>query len=222
MDERPRADGDLLTSPARGLAVAAAMLVVVAALTLLVAADVSNPPLLARLDARWRDLLHAPAPWIERPSEWLYLLGGGWIMAPLRVAVAIWLIARRRWVDLAAWLGAWLVADLVTQLLKPGLGRLRPDLSAATSFPSGHAKTAAQVAVGSVLVATSPWRSRAWAWSLAIAWIVAMSVSRTVLSDHYLSDVVAGSLLGAGCAVGVAAAVQLVRDRRLARHPVPG
>jgi membrane-associated phospholipid phosphatase len=48
-------------------------------------------------------------------------------------------------------------------------------------------------------------------------WIVAVSVSRTALADHYLSDVVAGSLLGAGCAIGVAALAQGGRDRRVAR-----
>jgi membrane-associated phospholipid phosphatase len=48
-----------------------------------------------------------------------------------------------------------------------------------------------------------------------------MAASRTVLVDHYLSDVVAGSLLGAGCAVGTAAWLQLARDRRVARSTPP-
>jgi len=47
-----------------------------------------------------------------------------------------------------------------------------------------------------VLVATSPWRSRAVPWALAVLWIVAMALSRTVLDEHWLSDVVAGALLG--------------------------
>jgi membrane-associated phospholipid phosphatase len=64
------------------------------------------------------------------------------------------------------------------------------------------------VAIGLVLVATSPWRSRAWAWALASAWIVAMGFSRTVLDQHWTSDVVAGALLGAGSAFLVAGLVQ--------------
>lgn len=199
-----------------------AMLVVVVALTFLVTRNTDSPPGLAGLDARWRDLVEPAEAWQERLSEWLYIAGGGAVMAPLRIAVALWLILRRRWIDLAAWLGAWAIADLVTQVLKPGVGRIRPDLRNAASFPSGHAKSAAQVGIGLVLITTSPWRSRAWAWTLAVAWIVAMSLSRTILVDHFLSDVIAGSLLGAASAVGVAALLQLFRDRRLARAPAPG
>lgn len=221
--DRPRRDGDLLRDPRRGAVAATGLLTTVATMALLVAIETTSPPILDGLDARWRDLVEPAGAWPERVSEWLYIVGSGWIMVPLRIVVAIWLIVRRRWVDLAAWLGAWAVADLITQVLKPGIGRMRPDLSNAASFPSGHAKSAAQVAVGMVLVATSPWRSRAWAWALAAAWIVAMALSRTILVDHHLSDVIAGSLLGAGCAAGVAALAQLSRDRRLSapRGTVP-
>ncbi|MGZ8626713.1 MAG: phosphatase PAP2 family protein, partial [Actinomycetota bacterium] len=149
----------------------------------------------------------------------------GWCMVTLRVAVAVWLLARKRYTALAAWLLGWALADLVTFGLKPAIGRLRPDGSNFTSFPSGHAKTAAQVAAGMVLVLTSPQRSRALAWTLAAAWIVAIAASRTVLNEHYLSDVVAGTLLGAGSAVLAAAYMQ--RSRRVlsaaaAGAPRPG
>jgi undecaprenyl-diphosphatase len=134
-------------------------------------------------------------------------------MVPLRIVVALWLIVRRRRFDLAVWLLAWVAADALTFALKPGIGRLRPGTTDASSFPSAHAKTAAQVAIGLVLVTTRPWRSRAVPWALAVTWIVAMALSRTILDEHWLSDVVAGTLLGAGCAVGVAALVQRRRDR---------
>jgi undecaprenyl-diphosphatase len=220
-DPRARRDGDLLRDPRRGAWAATVMLVAAAGLTILVVADIAAPPGLADLDAWWRDLIEPSDAWAERVSEWLYVVGGGAVMAPLRIGVAAWLAVRRRWVDLAAWLGAWAVADLVTQMLKAGVGRTRPDLTNAASFPSGHAKSAAQVAIGLVLIATSPWRPRAWAWAAALAWILAMCLSRTILADHYLSDVVAGSLLGAGCALGVAGLAQMGRDRRLARGTPP-
>ena len=57
------------------------------------------------------------------------------------------------------------------------------------------------------------------AWALALAWIVAMAVSRTVLDEHWLSDVVAGSLLGAACAVGALGAVGAVRRARHESSP---
>jgi undecaprenyl-diphosphatase len=132
--------------------------------------------------------------------------------------VAAWLVVRRRRWDLAAWLLGWALADLLTAALKPGLARERPTATDPanpfTSFPSAHAKTAAQVAVGLVLVATSPWRPRRAWYGLAVVWIAAMALSRTVVDHHWLSDAVAGSLLGAGAAVLAAAIVRAVRDRR--------
>jgi membrane-associated phospholipid phosphatase len=175
---------------------------VFAVLTVLVAFDASDPPLLGGIDRAWRSLaLEAPG-WAETISRWLKLLGAGLVMVPLRIAVAMWLLARRRYPALGAWLLAWAAADLVTFALKPSIGRVRPDGSSATSFPSAHAKTAAQVAVGLALMAAASGRRRTFAWVLAVVWVVAMGVSRTVLDEHWLSDVVAGSALGAACALG--------------------
>jgi membrane-associated phospholipid phosphatase len=215
----PRRDGDLLRDPRRGLLVAGLLLLGVAVLTVPVVVDRGAPPLLDGIDRWWRDFARPPSPWAESASQVLKVLGSGLVMVPLRVAVAAWLLVRRRYVDLAAWLLAWAAADLLTLAMKPTIARMRPDLSHASSFPSAHAKTAAQVAVGLVLVATSPWRRRVLPWTLAVAWIVAMGVSRTLLDEHFFSDVVTGSMLGAGCAVGVAALVQRRRDRREARAP---
>ncbi len=187
------------------------MLGVAGVFTSLVAVDPGSPPLVGGIDRTWRELaLEAPG-WLQGVSRALKVLGSGLVMVPLRIAVAMWLVARRRRYDLAAWLFAWAIADLLTFALKPAIDRVRPDGSDASSFPSAHAKTAAQVAFGLVLVLTSPWRKRTAWWLVAVAWTVAMAASRTVLDEHWLSDVVAGSLLGAGCAIGVAAVMQLRR-----------
>jgi hypothetical protein len=144
---------DLLRDPRRGLRVAALLLLGVAVLTVPVALDRSAPPLLDGIDRWWRDLALPPPSGLGSVSETLKLLGSGLVMVPLRVAVAAWLFVRRRYVDLAAWLLAWVAADLLTLLLKPAIGRVRPDFSHATSFPSAHAKTAAQA-----VVAPCSWR----------------------------------------------------------------
>jgi membrane-associated phospholipid phosphatase len=169
-------------------------------LAVLVAIDPFDPPVLGTLDRAWRDrALDAPSIAVAI-SRWLKALGSGWVMVPVRLVVAVWLLVKRRRSDLAVWLIAWALADVATGVLKPAIGRPHPDGAGSTSFPSAHAKTAAQVALASVLLLTRPrTRARASAWGAAAVWVVAMAASRTVLDEHWLSDVAAGSLLGAGC-----------------------
>lgn len=196
------------------MAAAVTLGAVVAALAVLVALDPPDPPLVGGIDRAWRDLaLEAPR-WVVTVSEWLKTLGAGIVMVPLRIAVGMWLLTRRRYAALEAWLLAWLVADLVTFAIKPWIARVRPDGSSATSFPSAHAKTAAQMAVGLALLVRGSGGRRALAWGLALAWVVAMAVSRTVLDEHWLSDVAAGSALGAACALGAVWVVAAIERRR--------
>ena len=66
------------------------------------------------------------------------------------------------------------------------------------SFPSGHAARAALLAV--LLAAWGP----AWAAPIAVVWAPLVSLARVALGVHYLSDVVAGAILGlAAAAVAV-------------------
>jgi len=79
------------------------------------------------------------------------------------------------------------------------------------SFPSGHAVATASIGVALVLVSmhAGPHRRR---WELvAAAAAFVMALSRVYLSAHWLSDVVAGTLLGVGVALGSAALVTEVR-----------
>lgn len=50
----------------------------------------------------------------------------------------------------------------------------------------------------------------------AVCLAAAVALSRTYLSAHWLTDVLDGSLLGAGLALGVPEAVEVARDRRRA------
>jgi len=219
--ERAWLDGDLVRRPRTAVTISLAMLGAVALLTVLVAIDVARPPFLQGLDEAWRRQVLAWPHVARRIGEVFERAGAGIVMVPVRLAVAAWLLVRRRRWDLAAWLLGWALADLLTAAMKPGLARERPTAidpeNPFTSFPSAHAKTAAQVAVGLVLVATSPWRPRLAWYGLAIAWTTAMALSRTVVDHHWLSDVVAGSLLGGGAAVLAAAIVRALRDRRAAQ-----
>ena len=63
------------------------------------------------------------------------------------------------------------------------------------SFPSGHAARAVLLAI--LLTAWGP----AWAAPLAIVWAPLVALARVALGVHYLSDVLAGGLLGLAAAL---------------------
>ena len=89
------------------------------------------------------------------------------------------------------------------------------------AFPSGHAIATAVTAVGLVLVLAHPGPSR-WKWEVrAVEFTAVMALSRVYLRAHWLSDTVAGVLLGAGLALGWPALLMALRARREAAAP-PG
>lgn len=163
-------------------------------------------------DARWSQALRrAEQPGILR---WLATLlahsGDSWFWA-LGLAVVAWQgdATWRAW----AWRIFLAIAALAVLVmsLKLVIRRRRPagDWGAIYrntdphSFPSGHAARAAMLAV--LLCAWGP----AWAAPIALVWAPLMSVARVALGVHYLSDVIAGALLGliaAGVAVSLAGA----------------
>ncbi|MFO7675114.1 MAG: phosphatase PAP2 family protein [bacterium] len=117
-------------------------------------------------------------------------------------------LPRRPMVPLIYLPAAALTASLSAELVKIVLARYRPGLLIDAglygfafwkagywfnSFPSGHAAVAFALA-GALALAFPRWRGRAF----ALAGLVA--ASRVVLNLHYLSDVIAGALLGLGWA----------------------
>jgi undecaprenyl-diphosphatase len=155
----------------------------------------------------------------------LSFVGSGVVTIPLRIAVAGWLVFRRHWRALAAWLLTWAFAELALAMAKPFFHRGRPPLplvhTVGYSFPSGHAVAGASIGVALVLVLLQPGpRRRGWELGAA-GFAFLMALSRVYLNAHWFSDVVAGVLLGTSVALGTAAIVTEIRDVWLRRARGP-
>ena len=152
----------------------------------------------------------------------LNVLGGGIVTIPLRAIVALWLAFRRRWRALAAWVLTWACAEVILSAAKVYFHRGRPPsplvATVGYSFPSGHAVVGAATAVALVLVLVPPGRERRKWEAAAIAFAFVMGFSRVYLDAHWLSDVVAGVLLGTGVALGSAALATELGSAALGRR----
>jgi len=102
--------------------------------------------------------------------------------------------------------------------LKHALRRPRPGMDAASaagtdfSFPSGHVALATLLWAALALLLVRAGTARRVAGALALAMVLLVGLSRLVLRAHWLSDVLAGALLGAGwLALCLAAAAALRR-----------
>jgi len=152
-----------------------------------------------------------------------------WVFAPtsLRVAalvLVIWLVWRRRAPRPAVWVVVTMtLGGALSALLKQLVGRHRPDLlepvarATGYAFPSGHAANAALAAgvfllVLLPLVHDHPGR-RAALWVAATVMPLLTGLSRVALGVHWMSDVVAGWLLGVATVAVTTVAFQGWRTR---------
>ena len=129
-------------------------------------------------------------------------LGSGDVAAPVVLAVALLLAAKRCWRTLAYWVVAVGFAQLLVWIVKMVLGRARPtdyyQGFEQFSFPSGH--TASSVVIYGFLAfligrGKSP-RIRTTVAMVAGTGILLVAVSRLYLQVHWVSDVLASLSLG--------------------------
>ena len=155
----------------------------------------------------------------------LAFFGGVWCTWLIRAAVVAVLLRRRHWLHLGAFVLAVVTSEALIGLLKQLVDRPRPlgtlIATSGASFPSGHAVAAAVTAVGLVIVLVPAGHSR-WVWERhAVLYASLMALSRTYLGAHWLSDVVAGGLLGSAIAIGWPALLTEARARFIERRRVP-
>jgi membrane-associated phospholipid phosphatase len=165
-------------------------------------------------------LVESRPPWLVTPALVLDRLGSGFVSSIVVPAIVIigLLLWRRPW-GATFFLVAVVASGGVTQLVKVLVGRVRPEDILVHpdfgSFPSGHSSNAAVVAMSLGLIFM-----RTWVWVAGAIYTVLMMLSRMYLGAHWLSDTVAGVLIGAGVALIIWApfAYRLYRENRL-RHP---
>jgi undecaprenyl-diphosphatase len=234
--EEPASTGDPAAMPAvrvdlpvplpvlrrRVLLTGVVLLVLGLLVTLLVAVPASRHGV-QRLDDSWyRLMVEHRWPAVVSLSKVLGTTFGSAVDWALRGLITLAIAVRRRWLALTAWLTTVLLGELAIGPIKSVVDRVRPPGSliatSAASYPSGHAIASAVTAIGVVMALTSGRRRLYWMIAaVALAGLVALS--RTYLSAHWLSDVIGGSLLGAGLALAVPEAYEVTRDRIRARVP---
>jgi membrane-associated phospholipid phosphatase len=208
----------MLVDSRRGLLVSASLLAGAVLVGLLYVLPETRPGVQAVDDGVWRfagDVRNPPATAVAVTLSWL---GSGLVNWPLRAAAVLLLARRRHWLRLAAFALAVVTSELLIGPVKAAIDRPRPPGSlietSAAAFPSGHAIATAVTAVGLVLVLASPGPSR-WRWEVnAVIFTSVMALSRVYLRAHWLSDTVAGALLGAGLALGWPALLMAIRHER--------
>lgn len=133
------------------------------------------------------------------------------IMALLLIALPL---AWRRWHDWAFLVSALILQALVYVTSNFIVGRPRPPVErleeiVTNSFPSGHVGAAVTLYVGLLIIISWHTTSRVALAGVAVVGLVVpliVAVSRLYLGVHYLSDVIAGALLGL-TALGVSLAI---------------
>jgi undecaprenyl-diphosphatase len=211
--ERPA----LVAAPGRD----AVLCAVVVALTAGVFAAVGDHGTLTsiqRLDDAWlRLMISGQTSPLTAIAKVFNILGLVYVTVPARIAVAGFLALRRRWWHLTAFTAAVVLSEVLIGVLKGVYERARPPeslvVTTGASFPSGHAVAASATVVAAVIALVPPGRRRAW-WALAaVAFSILMGLSRAYLGAHWLSDAIAGILLGISCAVVTAWTVGQIQRR---------
>lgn len=148
--------------------------------------------------------------WFEQSVADITSLGGFAVLALVTLLVCGYLAVQRKWSGALMLLVATAGGTAISEGLKLGFNRPRPDLVAhvvettSMSFPSGHAMLSAvtYLTLGALLArAQEKRRLRGYILGAAILVTLLIGVSRIYLGVHWPTDVLAGWCLGAAWAM---------------------
>jgi undecaprenyl-diphosphatase len=168
-------------------------------------------------------------PWFEEMMRDLTALGSyAFIIIVVSAAVG-YLLLVRKWALALLMLGAVLGGMLISNLLKMGFDRPRPDLDHAArvftpSFPSGHAMLSAVtfLTLGALLTRVNvDWRAKVYFLIVAILLTIIVGCSRIYLGVHYPSDVLAGWCVGSAWALVCWSVALWLQSRGKVEPPLP-
>jgi undecaprenyl-diphosphatase len=161
--------------------------------------------------------------WFETSVMDVSALGGFAVLALVTLFAVGYLLVLKRWGEALMLLVATLGGTAISEGLKVGFNRPRPDLVAhivettSMSFPSGHAMLSAvtYLTLGALIARTQEKRRlRGYVLGAAILLTLLIGASRIYLGVHWPTDVLAGWCLGAAWAlICWVAATWLTRDR---------
>ena len=148
--------------------------------------------------------------WLEFAARDVSALGGFTVLTLLTVFAGGFLLITKKYVDALVLLAAVLGATALSEGLKLGYDRPRPDLVAhavetlGSSFPSGHAtlSAATYLTIGALLAhAQERRRVKTYIHVTAILLALLIGVSRVYLGVHWPTDVLAGWCIGAAWSI---------------------
>jgi membrane-associated phospholipid phosphatase len=148
-------------------------------------------------------------------------LGSSWFAAIVCGGILLWLVWQRRFNTAVAIGGIFFAAKLLETGLKLTFERARPSVvphlqdAGGYSFPSGHTMTAVITygLLAAVLVSQLGGRARYVPPVIAAIIILAVGFSRVYLGVHYLTDVLAGTLVAGACLILAIVALHLPDPR---------